>query len=323
MRPIKLISISLIILLILSMGMIMRNDTIDTAVEASNNSIEEDIEKREYRYLPITETYIDIAVEGLHSSNAILIRLEDNKVLLEKDRTDRIYPASITKIMTTIVAIEQLTDLEEQIILDESMFQPLKEANASMAGFEPNEQVKAVDLLYGTMLPSGADASIGLAEEIAGSEEEFAKMMNTKAKEIGMNDTNFVNTTGLHDDNHYSTIDDLATLMIYAMENKTFMEVFSAQSYSTEPTNIHEEGLTYTSTMFRRLSKRGLMNGEFLGGKTGYTGEAGLCLASLSLVDGQEYALITVGAEGNSYTEPFHLTDAINVYNSIKEVPVN
>lgn len=322
MRKFRIISLVMLILAIISFGLVMGDNTIDTSVEIINNE-EIETEVRGYTYTPLTETVLDLQIDTLHSSNAILIRLEDNNVLMEKNIKDRIFPASLTKIMTTIVAIENLEDLDRKIVLDENMFPVLKKANASMAGLEPNEEVKAIDLLYGIMLPSGADASIGLADEIAGSEEKFAQMMNGKAKELGMENTNFVNTTGLHDENHYSTIEDLATLMKNAMENETFMKIFNSYSYTTEPTNIHEEGITYYSTMFRKLKNKGLMNGEILGGKTGYTGEAGLCLASLSLIDNQEYILITVGAEGNSYTEAFNITDAVNVYNSIKKVSIN
>lgn len=117
---------------------------------------------------------------------------------MEKNSEEKIYPASLTKIMTAIVAIENLPDLQEQIKLPQSMFQELYQANATMAGFQPDEQVRAMDLLYGVMLPSGAESCIGLAERIAGSERKFALMMNQKAAELGMNHTNFENTTGLH-----------------------------------------------------------------------------------------------------------------------------
>src|SRR5699024_6501471 len=126
---------------------------------------------------------------------------------------EKIYPASLTKIMTAIVAIENLPDLDEQIYLSEDMFEKLYSENASMAGFLPNEKVAAIDLIYGALLPSGAESCIGLADAIAGSEKSFVKLMNEKAEELGMNDTHFTNSTGLHDRNHYTTVNDIAKLL--------------------------------------------------------------------------------------------------------------
>lgn len=254
---------------------------------------------------------------SLHSPYAILIRLDDNTILMEKKSGERVYPASLTKIMTAIVAIEKLPDLKEEIKLTNSTFQGLYEAEASMAGFQPGEKVRAVDLLYGVLLPSGAEACIGLVDQIAGSEQNFVGMMNQKAADLGMNNTHFANTTGLHDDNHYTTVEDLAILLNYTLQNDTFREIFTSSRHSTQPTNIHPDGITFYSTMFKELSSPSITGGEILGGKTGFTDDAGLCLASLAKVGKQEYLLITVGAKGNNHTEQYNITDALAVYNSL------
>ncbi len=254
---------------------------------------------------------------NLHSSNAILVNLDTKMILLDKGSDEMIYPASLTKIMTVLVAIENIPNLQEKILLPKSIFKDLYEENATMAGFLPNEEVTAEDLLYGTMLPSGADASIGLADYIAGSERKFVKLMNEKAKQLGMKNTHFKNTTGLHHPDHYTSVKDISILLQYALTNKTFRDIYTAEKYSIKSTNLHPEGMTVSSRMFKNLDGNEKMRGEIIGGKTGYTEQAGLCLASLATINGEEYILVTVGAEGDSRTEQFNITDALAVYRQL------
>lgn len=263
------------------------------------------------------DSSVSISLDKLNSTNAILIRLEDQTILMQKSSEEKIYPASLTKMMTAIVAIENLTNLQKEIQLTHYTFNGLYSANASMAGFQPGEKVRAIDLLYGVMLRSGAEACIGLADHIAGSEQNFVTMMNQKAADLGMYNTHFENTTGLHNENHYTTVKDLAILLNYALQNETFREIFTASRHSTQPTNKHPEGITFYSTMFEKLNNQNIIGGEILGGKTGYTDEAGLCLASLAKVGNQEYILITAGAKGDIHSEQYNITDALAVYNSI------
>jgi len=260
---------------------------------------------------------VAISSDKLYSTNAILVRLTDSKVLLQKNSEDKIYPASLTKLMTVLVAIENLPDLNEEIRLTRSMFDGLYEANASMAGFQPDEQVRAKDLIYGVMLPSGAECCRALAYHIAGSEPDFVELMNQKAEDLGMANTHFVNASGLHDGNHYTTVRDIAILLNYALRNEDFRNVFTTFRYSTAPTNKHPEGITFYSTLFDKLTEQQIADGAFLGGKTGYTAEAGLCLASLALVDEKEYILVTAGAKGNHNSQQYNVIDAFYVYNCL------
>ena len=250
----------------------------------------------------------------LHSPYAILVRLKDQKVAFETRSEEKIYPASLTKIMTAIVAIENISDLKEPIILQKEIFQDLYEADASMAGFLPGEEVPAIDLLYGTLLPSGADASIGLALRVSDSESEFVKLMNKKGKQLGMGDTHFTNVCGLHADNHFTTVKDIATLLQYALKNKTFRRIFTSTRHSTASTNLHKDGITFYSTMFGKMDTYEFDGGRILGGKTGYTVESGLCLASLAEKNGTEYILVTAGAVGDHQTDQYHIMDAFTVY---------
>jgi D-alanyl-D-alanine carboxypeptidase (penicillin-binding protein 5/6) len=258
-----------------------------------------------------------ITVNNLYSSNVVLTSLDDNQILLNRAGDEKIYPASLTKIMTAILAIENLPDLNEKIHLSENMFKKLYSEDAAMSGFSPNEKVEAIDLIYGVLLPSGAESCIGLAEAIAGSEQNYVKLMNEKAKKLGMNDTHFTNSTGLHHKKHYSTVNDISKLLAYALKNDTFRKVYTSKSYTTKATNINPNGITFQSTMFKHMDTEYVDKGVITGGKTGYTEEAKLCLASLAKVDGKEYILVTANANGNPQTEQFNISDALNVYNQI------
>ena len=264
-----------------------------------------------------TDPSVLITADGLYSQNAILVRLDDNTILMKKNSRQKIYPASMTKIMTSITAIEKLTDLSKEIVLSNAMFQDLYKANASMAGFLPDEKVKAIDLLYGVMLPSGAECCTGIAEYISGSEQKFAGLMNKKASDLGMDNTHFTNSTGLQDENHYTTVEDLSILLEYALKNEVFRQIFTASRYSTSPTNKHPDGITFYSTMFKNIRGPGIEGGRILGGKTGYTAEAGLCLASLAEKDGRDYILVTAGAKGDHETEQYNISDACFIYNKL------
>lgn len=268
--------------------------------------------------VPLANNPLAAQSSRLRSSQAILIRLHDHAVLMDKRSEERVYPASLTKIMTAIVAIENLPDLQEEIELPDSIFGDLYRAEASMAGFWPAEKVQAIDLLYGSMLPSGAECTIGLANQIAGSELNFVQMMNEKAAKLGMSATHFSNATGLHDRHHYTSVKDLAALLSYALQNETFRAIFTSARHVTPPTNLHPHGVTLPSTLFSKLRESGAADGEILGGKTGYTEQAGLCLASLASVSGQDYILVTVGAKGDLRTVQYNITDALAVYRTLR-----
>ena len=132
-----------------------------------------------------------------------------------------------------------------------------------------------------------------------------------------MSNTHFTNSTGLQDKNHYTTVKDLSILLSYALQNKTFRDIFTASHYSTAPTNKHSSGITFNSTMFKNIENPAISGGEILGGKTGYTDEAGLCLASLAQEGGKEYILVTAGAKGNHQSEQYNIDDAYEVYNKL------
>ncbi len=258
----------------------------------------------------------ELDISGINSSYAVLMQARGGKILGEINGEETMYPASMTKIMTAIVAIEELGDLEQEITLTNEMFAGLYERDATQAGFQPDETVRAIDLLYGVMLPSGAECCIALADTIAGSEEGFVELMNQKAEKLGMDDTHFCDSTGLHDPNHYSTVKDIAILLKYAIRNDVFREIIESSYHSTPGTNIHPDGITFYNSMFNHLPDPTVTGGKILGGKTGFTNDAGLCLASFAEIDGTEYILVTGGAFSGGTP---HITDAVTIYNRLGE----
>lgn len=262
-------------------------------------------------------SWLQVDLAQLYSPYAVLMDRDSGALIAEQNGGARIYPASLTKIMTALLVIENLPDLSETITLPTEMFSMLYIQHASLAGFEPEENVPVRDLLYGILLPSGAECCIACADRIAGSEDAFVELMNEKAKQLGLTDTHFSNSTGLHEDDHYSTAADMAALLRYALQNDVFREVFSCESYTTSATAVHPEGITFESTMFKELATASVTDGTILGGKTGYTAQAGLCLASYADIGGRDYILVTAKADGSHHTEAYHVLDAQNVYDQI------
>jgi len=279
------------------------NSKAQSAVEAGTNDVQ--------------EKQINITISDINSPDALLMKAGSGEVISENHGNERIYPASMTKIMTAILAIEKVPDLQKKIEIRTEMFDSLYAENASRAGFEPGESATAEDLIYGVLLPSGAECCLTLANEITGSEEAFVDLMNAKAQKIGMENTHFCNSTGLHDENHYSTAADMATLLRYALKSEMFRSVFTSSRHTTAASNLHPEGFTFNSTLFKYLDDTTVTGGQLLGGKTGYTQEAGQCLASLATIDGEEYILVTAGAPGDAMTEQLHIDDAIKIFDRL------
>ena len=168
--------------------------------------------------------------EGLVTSEAAALFDEDGReVLYSKDAFERLYPASITKVMTALVALEY-GNLSDQVTVTEDAV--ITESGASLCGIEPGDVLTLEQLLYGLMLPSGNDAGAAIAVHIAGSIEAFADMMNAEADRIGAVDTHFVNPHGLHDPDHYTTAYDLYLIFHEAMKNPVFREITGTTAYT-------------------------------------------------------------------------------------------
>ena len=251
---------------------------------------------------------ININALEINSEHAILYNMNEDTVLYEKDADTRTYIASLTKIMTTIVAIENIDDINEYVTIPYEGLEGLIEANASVAGFRLGQKVTYKDLLYGILLPSGADATKTVAYYIAGSEDNFVDLMNKKAEELGLTNTHFANTSGLDTDNHYSTVKEMSIVLKYALQNETFKEIYTTNKYTTS-----DNSLTFKSVYSNYLNRYDLENKYVYGSKTGYTTLAGYCLSTIANYDGVEYMLITTNADGTS-NYPLHIMDAQMIY---------
>ncbi|MBR6650466.1 MAG: D-alanyl-D-alanine carboxypeptidase [Clostridia bacterium] len=254
----------------------------------------------------------------IDSSHGILINLRNNTVIAEKNGREKMYPASMTKILTLIVAYENAPDLDDTFTFDFDIVNDAYLAGASVAGFTTGETVTIRDLLYGTVLPSGADATTALAQYIAGDEVAFAALMNKKAKEIGMTNSHFVTASGLHDDDHYSTCEDMALALKYAIATPELREILGTYTYTTSKTPEHPDGIMLFSTMYTKMKGDEAGDTYVQGGKTGYTPEAHNCLASFAAkceeedaeLTAPQYILVTGGGIG----EYAAIYDAINAY---------
>lgn len=247
----------------------------------------------------------------LSSEHVVLYNMNDDEIVYELAKDERTSIASLTKIMTTLIAIENIDNYNEKVILNNSMFVGLREANAAVIGLKSGQVVTYNDLLYGMFIASGADATRAVAISISGSEQAFVELMNKKAKELGMINTNFVNTTGLDADNQYSTVSDVAIMLKAALKNEKFKEIFTTSSYT-----LTDNSLTVSSTLRKTANSYGYNVDYIKGAKTGYTYGAGKCLASVAFDDNNkiEYLLVTTNASINK-DDAYHLKDAVTIYN--------
>lgn len=237
--------------------------------------------------------------EGLVTSEAAALFDEDGReVLYSKDAFERLYPASITKVMTALVALEY-GNLSDQVTVTEDAV--ITESGATLCGIEPGDVLTLEQLLYGLMLPSGNDAGAAIAVHIAGSIEAFADMMNAEADRIGAVDTHFVNPHGLHDPDHYTTAYDLYLIFHEAMKNPVFREITGTTAYTASYRD--RSGQTVTKTW---KGGNWFMTGEretpagitVIGGKTGTTQAAGYCLIMAEeAADGGEYVSVVLKSD--------------------------
>ena len=223
----------------------------------------------------------------INSKNAIVINLNNDEILYEKNKDEVINVASMQKIMTAIVGIENIDNMDESFVIPDDMFSNL-DPELMMVGFDGGDTVTYKDLLYGTMLKSGADAAYLLSVKISGNESEYINLMNEKARSLGLENTYFKNTTGLDEDGQHSSVSDMAIIFKYALNNKTFKEIITTEKYTTSNGEYEISGPISTA---HKLDMT-----YFLGGKTGFTDYAGKCLASFGEKDGVKFLIVTANA---------------------------
>ncbi len=239
----------------------------------------------------------EIVSEDVISENAILIDVDSGEIIAKKAEDATISPASMTKILTILVACEHVTDLDDTYTITREITDYSFSNECSIVGFDVDETVTVRDLMYGTILPSGADAGLALANYVAGSHEAFVDMMNEKLAELGLSDTaHFTNCVGLYDENHYCKLKDMAMILKAAVENDLAREILSAHTYTTSCTEQHPEGITISNWFLRRIEDKET-NGEVLCAKTGFVNQSGCCAASYSISNsGGHYICVSANA---------------------------
>jgi D-alanyl-D-alanine carboxypeptidase len=249
--------------------------------------------------------FIGVKALDIKSNNAILYNMNDNNIIYEKNAYEKVQIASLTKIVTAITYIENNSDLDTKVTIKWSMLNGLD--GYAKVGLYNGLKISRKDLLYALMLPSAADAAQALAIDNSGSISSFVDLMNEEVEKIGVKNTHFTNPVGMDNIDNYSTAYDMAQILIYALKNDTFKTIFESDSY-------------YISSIDKKINKTvkdkerdyGINTSIIKGAKTGYTDDAGLCLASTSTLNDVNYLLITLGAPTNY---PYHITDSIDIYN--------
>ena len=257
----------------------------------------------------VIQTSSDISKEPiLNSRSAIVIDRNSKTILFGKKENEKRKMASTTKIMTAIVVIEN-SNLSDVVQVSKKS----AGTGGSRLGLKVNDKITVNDLLYGLMLCSGNDAAVALAEHVGGSVENFSVLMNNKAQELNLSNTNFVTPHGLDNDNHYTTAYELAILTDYALKNKTFSNIVATKNY-TATINGNPKNLSNTNELL------GNLNGIY-GVKTGFTNGANRCLVTACKRNNLDIICIVLGAD----TKKFRTQDSIKLieYTFNNYQPVN
>ncbi len=243
-----------------------------------------------------------IAAGNIHSQYGIVVDLDSMQAIAGKNMNGKMYPASMTKIMTFIVAYENMSDPEA--LLEVSASIKNQYPDASRVGIDVGDLMSAEQCLWAMILESDTDAVLMLCEYVAGSEAAFAMLMNEKAMAMGLAATHFTNATGLHHDDHYTTVCEMAEILAYAMDIPLFAEIATSYSYRTNLKYYKDGTLTdYSMTFFNTTLRNRFENlgvstsltggGKILGGKTGFTDEGAYCQAAIAEgTDGKLYIAI-------------------------------
>lgn len=235
---------------------------------------------------------------SVNSPNAIVMEMNTGTILYDKNSKEARYPASITKIMTTMLALEN-SELNEMVTFSD---EAIDNTEGSGIARDYGEQMTMEDCLYAIMLESANECAYAVAEHISGSIEAFADLMNAKAKELGCVNTNFVNPHGLHDDNHYTCCYDMALIAKAAYENETFRIITSTKARMIPPTNKHAEEtpLQNHNKLLHRYQKGNYVYEYCTGGKTGYTTNANATLVTFAEKDGMALVCVVMNTDGVS-----------------------
>lgn len=258
-----------------------------------------------------TASTISPPEEISQSTYSILIDETTGDIVSARNAYDRMYPASMTKIMTLLVAVENITDLDDVVYVSQEAADWSYKNDGSAVNWSVGEKLTVRDLLYGTILSSGADAVYDLAVYVAGDQDTFVQMMNDRVATLGLSETtHFTNAAGFYDDNHYTTPYDMAMIIKAAVENDLCREVMSAHTYNTPITEEHPEGILISNWFLRRIEDKD-SGGLVLCAKTGFVSQSGNCAASYMISNsGKPYVCVT----GHAHSAWRAIYDHVGLY---------
>ena len=244
------------------------------------------------------------------SQYAVLLDADTGYIRAERNSDVKVSPASMTKVLTLLVATEKLIKvtpegvkgMDTKVTITRPVTNYCYTNNCSVAGFATWETVTVRDLLYGCILPSGADACLALARHISGSQEAFVELMNQKLQQLGISDTaHFTNCIGLYNKDHYCTMRDMAVIMKAAMDHSICRVILNARRFRTSSTAEHPNGISLSNLFLRRIEDRFAGTSLYVqGAKTGYVNQSGNCAVSYATTqDGKKYICVTGKAAGS------------------------
>lgn len=274
---------------------------------------EAEVETPVYHFEETEDTAVIDSADVI-STQAVLVDESTDTIAAARGARERIIPASMTKVLTILVAAEHIPEeqLDDTFTMTREITDYAYVNDCSSVGFLDGEKVQIRDLFYGTAMQSGGDAALGLAFYVSGSQEDFVSLMNQKLEELGIADsTHFTNCVGLYDEAHYSTVYDMAVMMKAAMQNELCRDFLSAHVYTTKPTAEHPEGIEISNWFLRRIEDKDT-GGEVLCAKTGYIVQSKNCAVSFgTFAGGTPYICVTAGSTSSWRC----IYDHVEIYN--------
>ena len=249
----------------------------------------------------------------LDAHTALLLSLDTGEILYSQNADDKVYPASLTKMLTAVVVLENTADLDTEIITYTSAANnEILGTGSVVVGLKIGETIKAKDALYGLLVTSGGDVAYAIAHHYGGNTEGFVKMMNDKAAEIGMINSHFGNPVGLHDEETYTTGTDISILARYALQYDIFKEITSTDKYTLPASNMSGPR-NFTTTNHLINPNTNYFYKYATGIKTGFTDEAGRCVVSTASYGGYNYLCVIMGCQ-NKNGRRNEFLDSANLY---------
>ncbi|WP_418888155.1 D-alanyl-D-alanine carboxypeptidase family protein [Oribacterium parvum] len=238
----------------------------------------------------------------IDANYAVVYDLDNGSILAEKNASQAMYPASMTKVMSLLIFAESLPDMNKKLTITQDIVSFVQARGASNCGFVVGEEVSVKDLLYGVILPSGADAVLALCREVSGSEAAFVDRMNKRAREMGLSSQcNFQNATGLFHSTHRMTVKDMAQIMAVAMQNPRAREVLMTENYQTAPTNKHPQGIKFTNLFLQRVKTQDSGGATVQMAKTGYVSQSKFCVVTAGKGRNGKNLLVVSGQSSSTW----------------------